>query len=203
MTRQPRNPSVNYSVGHTRFTFTRRRVVSTTKIKSPDILVPSKPRKISLQRSSGPAQMPARLSSMELSSPSNPDVDASAQPSRRKSGRVHKKPEFLSPGSAGKRKRDARETGDADGGADMNDESEDENDDDADEEELREQRRKKKRVNKDRSRPTAKKKRMANGITLGGSSILVRRPANKAAKSKNASSDAAAEVGGLYGELSR
>lgn len=153
--------------------------------------------------------MPARLSSMELSSPSNPDIDPSARPSRRKSGRVSKKPEFLAPGPAGKRKRNDGDVDveDQDGDADMDDASEtasDDDDDDPDEEELREQRRKKKkkrRGNADRPKPAAPR-RKPNGVASGASTTLVRRPAKKAAKAKKGQfeAEAAEEIGGLYGE---
>ena len=145
--------------------------------------------------------MPARLSSMELSSPSNPDVDPSARPSRRKSGRVPKKPEFLSPGASSKRKRDqpGPDSENANEDVEMDDASEDVDEDDPDEEELREQRRKKKRVRKDHVRPSVKERKTPNGVPAGSTSTLVRRPAKKPVKSPKGHFEAAEDVGGLYG----
>ena len=149
--------------------------------------------------------MPARLSSMELSSPSNPDVDSSARPSRRKSGRVSKQPDFLSPGN-GKRKRrtEGVQAGDEDVDQDMEDASDvddnEENDDEPDEEELREERRKKKRkVAADKPKPATKKQK-PNGVITGTSTTLARRPAKKIPKPQKGQIESALQVGGLYGE---
>ena len=145
--------------------------------------------------------MPARLSSMELSSPSNPEVDSSARPSRRKSGRATKQTEFLSPAGSAKRKRnqDAVDPTDADSDAESDDApEEDENDNDPDEEELRERRRKQKSKAANKPKPTAKKQKI-NGVSAGASATLVSRPAKKATKGKKAPRPSAAQAGGLYG----
>lgn len=126
---------------------------------------------------------------MELSSPSNPDVDASARPSRRKSGRAVKAPEIL----GAKRKRVEA--------IDPDDESQSEMEDsegEPDEEELRESRRKVKRTNTGKAAPKRTK-------TGGMSSQLPMRPAPKPkAKTgkKVARTEPLADEGavGLYGE---
>lgn len=166
--------------------------------------------------------MPARLSSME---PSSPDADAqqtrsspadnndTSAATRRKSGRVTRKPETIyssAPTPATKRKRGADR--DADASDDDNPEDEDDEDDEdedessegeADDEELRDKRRKKKRQSAAKAKSTpqrkpAAKKSKPNGDTLS----LAIRPAAKAKKPRKPRPSkvaAAEEVGGLYG----
>ncbi len=148
--------------------------------------------------------MPARLSSMELSPPSNPDVDQSARPSRRKSGRVTNKPEQLSPSSgtgSAKRKR-ATDGLDSDLEQDSaSAEGDDESEGEPDEEEMRERRRKARRPSSGEAKGPPKRAK-TNGTTT---KLAIRTTTGKAKKSNKARQlqDAAAdEVGGLYGEHS-
>ena len=131
---------------------------------------------------------------MELSSPSNPDVDPSAKPSRRKSGRVVKAPAVFSPEGSAKRKRSD--------GEDSDDESPDEaqpSDGEPDEEELKEKKRKVKRTG---STKTATKRSKANGVITelpirSATKGKANRP-KKAAKAKVALPEGAV---GLFGKL--
>lgn len=136
---------------------------------------------------------------MELSSPTHPDVDASAQPSRRKSGRVSKQTDFLTSSAKRKRVEDDGAQEDENGDADMDDASDDDQDDEPDEEELREQRRKQRSKGASKAKPPAKKQK-PNGVGAGAHATLVRRPANKATKAKKGQIASAEEVGGLYGK---
>ena len=121
--------------------------------------------------------MPARNSSMELSSPSNVSATTSVQPSRRKSGRVTHKPDVLSPGAASRRR--AASTSDAEDDVEMDDISSGQDidsDGEPDEEELLEQRRRsRKRPSNGKSSAPAKKTK-----TNGASTSLAIRPAPKA-----------------------
>ncbi|KAK7541595.1 hypothetical protein IWX49DRAFT_178077 [Phyllosticta citricarpa] len=155
--------------------------------------------------------MPARLSSME---PSSPEVDAQAPAdttaagSRRKSGRVTKKPEtiYSSAPAPSKRKRNEADEGDDDEGADADnalveeEEDEESSEDEPDEEEIREKRRKKvaARKNKPQKKPAAKKSKP------NGELSLAIRPAGKQKKAKKPRPSkiaAAEEVGGLYADV--
>lgn len=133
-------------------------------------------------------RMPARNSSMELSSPSNPDVETGLRPSRRKSGRATKQTEVLDPsdGMGSKRKHNSLSGTSAA-------ESEEDNDDEPDEEELRERNRK--------ARKTAPKRAIVKNKTLNGS-MPVRPAPSRAKKTKRAAGFAGAQdVGGLYGRI--
>lgn len=147
--------------------------------------------------------MPARLSSMELSSPSEPDVDPSARPSRRKSGRVAKQPERLATSSSAKRKRgdDAEDTDGVGASADE-DGASDSDDGEPDEEELREKKRNAKRGTASKTAPKRTK-------TNAGASVATKlplRPVKSKAKTSRPrkvaqlKDTAAEDVGGLYGE---
>ncbi|KAI9655938.1 MAG: hypothetical protein M1831_004783 [Alyxoria varia] len=153
--------------------------------------------------------MPARLSSMELSPSSNPEQDPTSQPSRRKSGRVSKKPEHLSSSfNATKRKRAEARADDVDGDVDMNDASDaeaNESEDDPDEEELREKLRKARRASgskKSKAQP-APKKAKPNGATTTNLAIRpAKKPASKPRKAARRGQIPSAEkVGGLYGSV--
>ncbi|KAL9051225.1 MAG: hypothetical protein Q9162_006152 [Coniocarpon cinnabarinum] len=139
---------------------------------------------------------------MELSSPSNPEVDSSARPSRRKSGRVTKQTKFLSPGSSTKRKRtdDEEEDGDSRAHDSTDPEPEDDANEDEPDEELRERRRKQKSKTAAKGKPAAKKQK-PNGISAATHTTLVRRPAKKTAKAKPSGVPSAADAGGLYGKV--
>ncbi|KAL1626193.1 cohesin complex subunit [Diplodia seriata] len=156
--------------------------------------------------------------------PSSPDADAqqtrsspadnndTSAATRRKSGRVTRKPETIyssAPTPATKRKRGADR--DADASDDDNPEDEDDEDEDessegeADDEELRDKRRKKKRQSAAKAKSTpqrkpATKKSKPNGDTMS----LAIRPATKAKKPRKPRPSkvaAAEEVGGLYGDV--
>ncbi|QDS77228.1 hypothetical protein FKW77_003021 [Venturia effusa] len=150
--------------------------------------------------------MPARNSSMELSSPDPESTGAS----RRRSGRVSHKPKVLSPSSAtgSKRKR-----GDVDTDVDMEDDlEEDEEEEDSEEsegepdpEELKERRknaRKQKKAAPKKSaaaKPATKKAKQTNGDTV---SLAIRPAKPKAPRKKPQHQTADAEaVGGLYAEV--
>lgn len=138
--------------------------------------------------------MPARNSSMELSSPSNPEVDSSMQSSRRRSGRVALQPERASSDTSAKRKYAT-----INGAEDSDAESESEDGDgEPDEEELKEKKRKARKVAS--GKPAAKRAKP----TLDGP-IPVRPAPSRAKKTKRAAPLAAAagaqEIGGLYGRI--
>jgi cohesin complex subunit SA-1/2 len=140
--------------------------------------------------------MPARNSSMELSSP---EVDVQQSATRRKSGRVVKKPDSVATASS-KRKRNATEGADIDM-EDASDESEESEDDEPDAEELKEQRKKRARSQKKApSKPAAKKAKSANGEPVR---LAIRPNPTKKSRAKpkpqNQFGDAEA-VGGLYGQ---
>lgn len=136
--------------------------------------------------------MPARLSSMELSPASNPDASSSVRPSRRKSGRVTKAPEFLSSN------KQPREDGDVDMSADS-DSDQDDDEEDADEEELKEQRRRKRKAPPAKKPAPAKKSKPNGAATTLAIRSAPARP-RKTARPKKGAIAAAAEVGGLYGQ---
>ena len=143
--------------------------------------------------------MPHRVSSMEASSPPV-EVDSTAA-TRRKSGRVSKKPDAYSPNAATKRKRagalDGAEDGDAGDASEPESES---SEGEPDEEELRES---KKRARKQKSSARPQKKPKVNGETVR----LPVRPAGKTKRPKKAKplkdAKAAEEAGGLYGMRTR
>lgn len=121
------------------------------------------------------SSMPARLSSMELSPASDPDMDNTAKSSRRKSGRVSRKPEVLSPSHApAKRKRgadaDEDEDEELDDLEDDQGEPSDAEEEEPDEEEIRDRKRKTK--SKPRSKPAPKKSKTSTVARneAGGSS---------------------------------
>ncbi|KAF2489835.1 hypothetical protein BU16DRAFT_531276 [Lophium mytilinum] len=141
--------------------------------------------------------MPARNSSMELSSPE-------AEPStatRRKSGRVVKKPELLaaasSPSGSVKRKRDGDDDEDMD---DASDEvSDEESEGEPDEEELREKKRAKKKKAIAPRKPAPKKSK-----TNGEVSLAIRPAAPKQKKPRKARTVKMVDPGeaeGLYAEV--
>jgi cohesin complex subunit SA-1/2 len=143
--------------------------------------------------------MPARNSSMELSTP---EADAQPSATRRKSGRVVKKPDSVATNTT-KRKRNAAGNGDVEMVDDASDDSEEseEEEEDADEEELRERKKRARGQKKATTKPAAKKARAANGEPVR---LAIRpNPAKKArAKPKSQNQFANAEaVGGLYGEF--
>ena len=148
--------------------------------------------------------MPARLSSMELSPSSNPDVDSSAQPSRRKSGRVSRKPQVLAPTFNAKRKRTPESTEDVNGDVDMDslsDESEDRDEDEPDEEERREAKRVKRwRPNAANKAKIAPKKPKANGAAGDLPIRTITSKPKKAKQPRKVTIAEAEDVGGLYGE---
>ncbi|EKG16453.1 Armadillo-like helical [Macrophomina phaseolina MS6] len=155
--------------------------------------------------------------------PSSPDADAqqtrsspaadnntTSTATRRKSGRVTKKPETIystAPTPAAKRKRgayaDAQHEHDEDDDSEEDDES---SEGEPDDEEVREKQRKKKRQAAAKAKSTPQKKPAAkkskpNGDTL---SLAIRPAANKAKKPRKPRPSkvaAAEEVGGLYGEV--
>ncbi|KAK0664304.1 Cohesin subunit psc3 [Lasiodiplodia hormozganensis] len=156
--------------------------------------------------------------------PASPDADAQQTRSspadntettattRRKSGRVTRKPETIYSSAATpatKRKRGADRQADASDDDDPEDDDEDDEDEssesDADDEELRDKRRKKKRQSAAKAKATpqrkpAAKKSKPNGDTLS----LAIRPAAKTKKPRKPRPSkvaAAEEVGGLYGEV--
>lgn len=162
--------------------------------------------------------MPARLSSME---PSSPDVDAQTRApaenttSRRKSGRVTKKPETIystapTPATT-KRKRGADEDVDDEDNAHDDDEDEEDEDDSSesepDDEEVRDKQRKKKRQAAAKAKSTPQKKPAAKKSRPNGDTLsLAIRPATKAKKARKPRPSkvaAAEEVGGLYGMRAR
>ena len=148
--------------------------------------------------------MPARLSSMELSPSSNPEVDGASRPSKRRSGRVVRKPETLDPSTAPKRKRvqpDQPSDGDDVDMLDASDEDDDEDESEPDEEEVREQKRK--RRSNAKSKAPAKRAKTNGGATT---TTLPMRPAavkptkpKKPKKARPSQIASAHEVGGLYG----
>jgi cohesin complex subunit SA-1/2 len=142
--------------------------------------------------------MPARNSSMELSSP---EIDVQQSATRRKSGRVVRKPDSVAAAST-KRKRNATEGGDIEM-EDASDDSEESDEEEPDEEELKEQRKKRARSQKKApSKPATKKAKAANGEPVR---LAIRPNPTKKSRAKpklpNQIADAEA-VGGLYGESS-
>lgn len=155
--------------------------------------------------------MPARLSSME---PSSPDPDAQTRApaedraTRRKSGRVTKKPETIySSATASKRKRGADADADDEADDDEDDDEEDEDDSSSegepDDEEVREKQRKKKRQSAAKAKATPQKKPAAKKSKPNGDTLsLAIRPATKSKKPRKprpSKAAAAEDVGGLYG----
>jgi cohesin complex subunit SA-1/2 len=144
--------------------------------------------------------MPARNSSMEVSSPTA--EDAPSKSTRRKSGRVVKAPEVL--GATSKRKR-AETNGGNDEGDDASD-AEDSEDDEAepDEEELKEKRKRVRTSTATKSKAPAKKK--AKSVDGEPVSLAIRpaKSAPKRAPAKRKPAQAtvadAESAGGLYGK---
>lgn len=146
--------------------------------------------------------MPARNSSMELSSPSNPDMDRTVQPSRRRSnrvGQVRRKSAYSSPHSdsgAAKRKRSQLRGG----AASPESEEEDEGDyNDSDGEPDQEKFSERKRPAKKTKLSKASNHAAANGIS---GAMAVRTVASRPKRGRRAGTVAAADahdVGGLYG----
>jgi cohesin complex subunit SA-1/2 len=133
---------------------------------------------------------------MELSSP---EADVQQSATRRKSGRVVKKPDSIAAAST-KRKRNAAEGEDVEMG-DASDESDESDEDEADEEELKEQRKRRARTQKKApSKPAAKKAKSANGEPVR---LAIRPNPTKKSRAKprpqNQFADAEA-VGGIYGQ---
>ena len=144
--------------------------------------------------------MPARLSSMEISSPGS---DTQTGATRRKSGRVVRKPEFLaasSPTGSAKRKRTEQDEEDVGMGGDTSEEEvDDESEGEPDEEEVREKKRAKK--GKKAARKPAPKKSKTNGETV---SLAIRPAASgkakKPRKARQLKNAPAKEAEGLYGK---
>lgn len=135
---------------------------------------------------------------MELSSPTQ---DGPATATRRKSGRVSKKPETF--GAPTKRKRNEN-TGDDVEVEDASDaESDDEPESEPDEEELKEKRRRAKKANATTTKAPAKKKAKAVNGTAVNLAIRPAKSAPKRRKPQQATADDAESVGGLYGLSSR
>lgn len=139
---------------------------------------------------------------MELS-PAD-DGEGPSEPSKRRSGRVIKKPDFIiasSPTGGAKRKRPVQDDDDEEGAqGDSGDESE-ETEGEPDEEELRERKRTAQKVQRQQSKPAQKKAKTDGAAT----SLPIRPATSKPKRSRKAHpvNDAGAgEVGGLYGELS-
>ena len=141
--------------------------------------------------------MPARNSSMELSSP---EVETRSS-TRRKSGRVVRKPDTLLSSSATKRKREEDEIDDAEMEDASETESKDQDEEDPDEEELKEQRCRAKKAKMSKS-VTKKAKPNVNGQAH---KTLAIRPAAGAPKAKKKTkvqlSVDAESAGGLYGMI--
>jgi cohesin complex subunit SA-1/2 len=140
--------------------------------------------------------MPARNSSMDLSSP---EAEPTQGATRRKSGRVVKKPDNIAAASS-KRKRNAAETEDVDIGDDASEESEESDDDEADEEEVKERRKRARNQKKtNNTKPAAKKAKAANGEPVR---LAIRPNPTKKSRAKPRPQNLAdAEAaGGLYGE---
>ncbi|KAF2806241.1 uncharacterized protein BDZ99DRAFT_422643 [Mytilinidion resinicola] len=140
--------------------------------------------------------MPARNSSMELSSP---DAEPSSTAAPRKSGRVVKKPELVaaasSPSGSVKRKRDGDDDEDMDDASD--EASDEESDGEPDEEELREKKRAKKKA---APRKPAPKKSKTNGEV----SLAIRPAVTKQKKPRKARTVKMVdpeEAEGLYAEV--
>ncbi|KAF2838216.1 hypothetical protein M501DRAFT_1011829 [Patellaria atrata CBS 101060] len=152
--------------------------------------------------------MPARNSSMELSS----EPDAQSTATRRKSARVVRKPQVYaasSPAGSTKRKRDgAEESEDEEAEDDEEEPVEESEEGEPDEEELREKRRKARSRPKPPSKKPAPKKTKTNGETVSLAIRPVSKPAgSKAAnkprpkKAKPLNDGAAEEAGGLFAEV--
>lgn len=129
---------------------------------------------------------------------SSPDGEARGA-TRRKSGRVVRRPDTLIPSSATKRKRGEDESDDSEMEHASEADIEEPEEDEPDEEELKERKRRAKKAKT--SKPAAKKaKSTVNGQAVKSLAI---RPATGAAKGKKkaeAQQNAAAEAaGGLYG----
>jgi len=134
---------------------------------------------------------------MEISSPTA--ADAPSTSTRRKSGRVTKKPEQY--GATTKRKRNATNDDDVDGDDASDGDSSGDDEDEADQEEVKEKRKRARASNAAKSKVPAKKKAKAiNGEPMS----LAIRPAKSAPKRRKPQQAAAADaeaVGGLYGKL--
>lgn len=136
---------------------------------------------------------------------SSPDVAASA--TRRRSGRVTRRPKFApepSPALSAKRKRRDEDGADVDGESPSADEQESEDSQgEPDPEELKEQRRRKKQ-----GRPAGKKPPQKKPKTNGEVNLAIRpaKPAKKAAKPRKATIRKSAlvdeDADGLYGKTS-
>ena len=140
--------------------------------------------------------MPARNSSMEVSSPAA--ADAPSTSARRKSGRVTKKPEQF--GTTTKRKRNENGGDDMEGDDASDADSSEDEDGEPDEEEMKEKRKRARTSNAAKTKAPAKKKAKAvNGAPVS----LAIRPAKSAPKRRKPQQATAADaegVGGLYGK---
>lgn len=138
---------------------------------------------------------------MDLSSPSNPDTATGLRPSRRKSGRITKQPEYLSPSTdAGAKRKHSEVNGNAANGISASESEQDEGDGEPDEEELRERKRKDRKT---RPAKTQQKRVKPNGID---GVLPVRPAASRPKKTKRAAPVTVAgaqEAGGLYGQCTR
>lgn len=142
--------------------------------------------------------MPARNSSMDLSSPSNPHTAEGLQPSRRKSGRVTKQPGCFSPSTdTGAKRKHSAVNGNAVNGVSGSESEQDEGDGEPEEEELRERKRKNRKT-----QPAKTQQKRAKADDIDGV-LPVRTAASRPKKAKRAAPVAIAgaqEVGGLYGQ---
>jgi len=138
--------------------------------------------------------MPARNSSMELSSP---DVEPRGV-TRRKSRRVVRKPDTLISSSSTKRKRGGDEIEDAEMEDASEAESDEQDEEDPDEEELKDRRRRAKKAKTSKS-ATNKVKPTMNGQAQKTLAIRPATGAPKAKKKKVQQSADAESAGGLYG----
>ena len=133
---------------------------------------------------------------MEVSSPAA--ADAPSASTRRKSGRVTKKPEQY--GATTKRKRNETNGDDVDGDDASDADSSEDEDGEPDEEEMKEKRKRARTSNAAKPKAPAKKKAKAvNGEPVS----LAIRPAKSAPKRRKPQQATAADaenVGGLYGE---
>lgn len=183
--------------------------LNTTRLPSPS---PPRVHRQQLSRhiTSGPAihhtTIESRANKMSTAA-STPDVeDTQSSTTRRKSGRVSRKPQKYAPGGSPTGSTKRKRGDDDDSGVDANDASSEEESESSegepDEEELRERQRKRK--SKSASRKPAPKKSKSNGESLS----LAIRPASNATKTSKRSRKAPVRkstlpehIEGLYGRL--
>ncbi|KAF2762757.1 STAG-domain-containing protein [Pseudovirgaria hyperparasitica] len=144
---------------------------------------------------------------MEVNSP---DPDAQTRSTRRKSGRVVKKPSLYadsSPVGSVKRKRTINVEDDDEEDVSDEDEDEDDPEDEPDEEELREKRRRKSATKTPTLKKPAKKKSKTNGksngetIDLAIRPVSVPKPKAKAKRPRKAVAQDVGEADGIYADV--